>query len=68
MPLYFPCHRGYTVVISPTAKESRDMPKSYTDAKCPHCGKDLFSSTPPWEAKKGQKIVVDTCMMHGKVA
>jgi protein-disulfide isomerase len=44
------------------------MPKAYTDAKCPHCGKDLFSSTPPWEAKKGQKIVVDTCMTHGKVA
>lgn len=44
------------------------MPKAYTDAKCPHCGKDLCSSTPPWEAKKGQKIVVDTCMTHGKVA
>lgn len=45
-----------------------NKPKAYTDAKCPQCGKDLFSTTPPWEAKKGQKIVVDTCLTHGKVA
>jgi hypothetical protein len=42
--------------------------KGYTDAKCPQCGGQLFSSTPPWEAPKGQKIPVDTCMTHGKVA
>lgn len=41
--------------------------KSYTDDKCPQCGKDLFSSVPPWEAKRGEKIKVDTCLDHGKV-
>ena len=42
--------------------------KVYTDAKCPQCGAQLFSSVAPWEAKKGQKIKVDTCLTHGKVA
>lgn len=40
----------------------------YTEGKCPQCGAHLFSSTPPWEAKKGEKIKVDTCLTHGKVA
>lgn len=41
--------------------------KIYTDATCPQCGAQLFSSIPPWEAKKGQKIPVDICQTHGKV-
>ncbi len=46
------------------------MPKRtvYTEATCPQCGGMLFSEIPPWEAKKGQKIPVDTCLKHGKVA
>ncbi len=42
--------------------------KVYTEATCPQCGKMLFSSVPPYEAKKGEKIAVDTCIDHGKVA